>query len=191
MLQPRRKATWALFPILLMTLVVACGGGDEAATFTVEGTQAEMSGVIGSSTPDDVRNLIDDHPEVTTIVLVDVPGSEDDESNLQASRLVREAGLATHVPSDGVIASGGVDFFLAGESRSWDPGATFGVHSWASGDIEGKDVPRDDPDHDLFLRYYDEIGISADFYWFTLEAAPADSIHNMTEAELATYEFAR
>lgn len=150
-----------------------------------------MSGVIGSSTPDAVQDLIDNHPEVTTIVLVDVPGSEDDESNLRASRLVRTAGLATHVPANGVIASGGVDFFLAGASRSWDTDATFGVHSWASGDTEGKDIPRDDPEHDLFLNYYNEIGVDEDFYWFTLEAAPADSIHNMTEPELERYGFAR
>lgn len=31
------------------------------------------------------------------------------------------------------------------------------------------------------------MGIPSDFYWFTLEAAPAESIHWMTEEELFQY----
>lgn len=190
---PTRRA--GLVVVSAILALTGCGGtdsetGDEqSATFTIEDDTAVMVGVIGAGTPDAVRALVDDHPEVSTIELVDVPGSENDEANLEASLLVREAGLATHVPSDGVIASGGVDFFLAGASRSWDDGAMFGVHSWASGSTEGRDVPRDDPEHDLFLDYYDEIGVDEDFYWFTLGAADADSIHYMTDDELEEYGF--
>lgn len=163
---------------------------DELATFTVEGTEAVMAGVINSSTPEDVRELIRDHPEVTTIVMVDVPGSIDDEANLEASLLVREAGLNTHLNADGAVASGGVDFYLAGVERTFEPGASFGVHSWADGaGTEGKDVPRDDPQHLLYLDYYDQVGIAKEFYWFTLEAAPADGIYIMTPEDLATYGF--
>lgn len=147
--------------------------------------------MIGSGTPDEVAEMLDENPDLTTIVLQDVPGSGDDEANLEASRLVRKAGLATHVPADGFIASGGVDFFLAGTARSWDPGAEFGVHSWATGDgTEGKDVAASDPQHDLYLGYYAEMGVPEAFYWFTLEAAPADALHFMTEAELEQYGFA-
>ena len=31
---------------------------------------------------------------------------------------IREAGLATHVPADGRIASGAVDWFIAGSPRT-------------------------------------------------------------------------
>ena len=31
------------------------------------------------------------------------------------------------------------------------------------------------------------MGIPADFYWFTLEAAPADDIHWMSRDEMETY----
>ena len=185
------------FARLLVVLAVAalllsgCGGDEEeAASFTVSGDTATMIGVIGPSLPDAVRDLLDDHPEVTTISMVDVPGSEDDESNLVASRLVRDADLATHVPGDGFIASGGVDFFLAGTARSWDTGAEFGVHSWSDGSRSGADIPRDDAAHDLYLRYYDEMQVDSEFYWFTLEAAPPESIHVMSEAELAEFGFA-
>lgn len=47
-----------------------------------------------------------------------VDGSVDDESNLVAYKMVREAGLNTYLPSDGDIASGGVDFFIAGIERT-------------------------------------------------------------------------
>lgn len=164
---------------------------EQVGVFLVDGPDAIMSGEIGGSTPDEVRRLIADHPDVTTIVLENVPGSGDDDANIEASRLVREAGLNTHVDSDGFIASGGVDFYLAGVERTFDEGASFGVHSWASSDgVEGKDVPQDDPEHLLYLDYYDEVGISADFYWFTLEAAPAEELHIMTPDELVTYGFA-
>ena len=163
---------------------------DERAAFTVDGNTATMTGVIDSSTPDAVRDLLAENPDVDTIVMVDVPGSADDEANLEASRLVRAAGLTTHARSDSVLASGGVDFYLAGATRTYEPGAQFGVHSWATGDgAEGIDVPRDDEQHALYLNYYAEMGIDADFYWFTLEAAPADDIHWMTEAELTKYAF--
>lgn len=186
--------TFTALVFLVALLASGCsfdGGDNDAASFEIDGDQAIMTGVIGSNTPDTLAAMLEANPDVTTIILQDVPGSEDDEANLIASRMISDAGLATHVPADGFIASGGVDFFLAGAARSWNDGATIAVHSWATGDgIEGKDVPRDDPQHRLYLDYYEEIGIDEEFYWFTLEAAPAASVHNMTEAELARYGFA-
>lgn len=183
----------SIFPILvaIAVAVAACGSADEPeAAFAVNDERAVMSGVIGSSTPDAVRALVADNPDVTTIVMTDVPGSIDDAANLEAARLIREAGLSTHVPADAMIASGGVDFYLAGAARSYEQGAQFGVHSWAAGDgTTGADVPRDDSSHRLYLDYYAEMGVSSDFYWFTLEAAPAESIHYMTPDELERYQF--
>lgn len=163
--------------------------GDEAVFFEVLGDEAEMYGVIGPSTPDLVSELLEQHPDVDTIVLVDVPGSENDEANIRAAELIHQAGIATHVPGDGQIASGGVDFFLAGTTRTYEFGAEFGVHSWA--DSEGRtgdEIPRDDPEHDLFLDFYSEIGVDEAFYWFTLGAAPAEEIHVMTSDELDRFD---
>ncbi|MDG2149361.1 MAG: hypothetical protein P8N09_07545 [Planctomycetota bacterium] len=159
------------------------------ATFEVQGERAIMTGVIGPTTPGRVLELVLEHPEVEQIVLQDMPGSMDDESNLRAASLMRRLGLSTHVPADGMVASGGTDLFLAGVRRSAEPGARFGVHSWADVGFEGADVPRDDPQHDLYLDYYREMGIPEAFYWYTLEAASADDIHWMTEDELEQYGF--
>jgi hypothetical protein len=51
-------------------------------------------------------------------------------------------------------------------------------------------VPKDDPQHQLYLSYYDEIGIDPAFYWYTLDAADADNIHYMTLAEMQQYGIA-
>lgn len=159
------------------------------ASFEVRGTEAVMRGVIGSTTPGRVLELILEHPEVETLVLEEVPGSMDDEANLRAARYVRRRGLATFVPLGGMVASGGTDFFLAGERRSCASGARFGVHSWGGFGQEGADLPRDDPEHERYLDYYREMGTPEAFYWFTLEAAPAEGNHWMSEAELASYGF--
>ena len=49
-----------------------------SAAFTVEGSKARMIGDIDSQLPNRVRELHENHPEVTTIVMQDVPGSIDD-----------------------------------------------------------------------------------------------------------------
>lgn len=173
---------------LLVTGCAALFDNYAPASFTVDGDQVIMSGVIDSTTPDEVERLIDEHPEVKTIVMQEVDGSADDEANLIASRLVRQHGFNTHVPADGMIASGGVDFFLAGVERTVETGGKLGVHSWAGDGVTGDQVPRDDPQHNLYLDYYAEMGIPAEFYWFTLQAAPAEDIYYMTADEMNQYQ---
>lgn len=160
---------------------------EEEASFAVRGSLAVMRGVIGPSTPGRVLELLIEEPQVGTIVMANVPGSIDDDSCLRAARMVRRAGLATHVPSGGEVASGGTDFFLAGIERTVDEGARLGVHSWAGFDEEGSDLPEDHPEHERYLAYYRDLGIDESFYWFTLRAAPAESIHFMRQAELRRY----
>ncbi|MCJ7752932.1 MAG: hypothetical protein MUP13_00065 [Thermoanaerobaculales bacterium] len=166
-----------------------------AATFTVDGTTAEMNGVIDFTTPEVVRTLFSEHPDLTTIVMVDVPGAADDPENIEAARKVRAHGVTTVVPSDGVIASGGVDFFLAGKTRIIEPCAKLGVHDWEDEDdddvtVRGFDLPRDHPMHAMFLDYYRDMEIPEAFYWYTLEVAPPERIHWMSDEEILVYEMA-
>ena len=113
-----KKTVAVLVTSLLLIVMSGCLIDYEPATFEVQGEQAVMIGVIDGTTPDEVQDLIDAHPNVTTIVMQDVEGSADDEANLVAARLVHQHGFHTHVPADGLIASGGVDFFLAGTTRT-------------------------------------------------------------------------
>ena len=102
-------------------------------------------------------------------------------------RAVRRAGMTTYLPSRGLAASGGTDLLLAGARRIVECGAQVGVHSWASGPVNGNDLPRDDPRHRFYLDYYRDINVPDAFYWFTLQAAAPDSVHWMTEDEMALY----
>jgi len=132
------------------------------------------------------------YPQANSLIFGGVEGSADDVLNLELGRAVHDAGFATHLVSDGVIASGAVDLFLAGVERSAgdQQAARFGVHSWGSFDSDeptGSELPRNHPAHQAMLSYFNDVQINPDFYWFTLEAAPFDEIHWMTAAEISQW----
>ncbi|MDY8135903.1 hypothetical protein [Aquimarina sp. 2201CG5-10] len=151
----------------------------------------EMNGVIGSSTLTDFNNLSSIYPNIKTINIKECEGSMDDEINLQVSLKVHQKGIVTHLMDNGLIASGGVDFFLAGVTRTAGSNTMIGVHSWSDGTNQATDFPVGHQVHQQYIDYYKSIGFTqADaesFYYFTINAAPASSIHYMTEAEIEQY----
>ena len=152
-------------------------------------SQAFMDGVIDGSTPGNLTAFLDANGGVTEIVLRDCPGSEDDHSNIRACRIVRERRLNTRLLSSSVIASGAVDFFIAGVRRIDAPGSQILVHSWSTGDgTVGRDVPREDCQHQLYIRYYEAMGLPdpSGFYFKTLESGIPTV--NLTEAERMQYQ---
>jgi len=171
---------------------------DENASFQfqVNGTFAVAYGVIDSSTPTQVQNLIDNYPNVTTIVMHSCPGSADDNANLQAAQLIYNAGYKMYLPLGGFIASGGTDMFLAGSTRVVDvtPDAV-GVHSWSedeNGTVTATDYPVGHISHQPYIDYYMAIGFTQEeaeaFYYFTINSAPFTSVHWMTQLELDLYK---
>lgn len=160
-------------------------------SLTPQGDHFVANGVIDGTTPKMLREAFAAHPGIKKIVLQFVPGSVDDEANLQASRLLRASGFMTVVPAGGLVASGGTDMFLAGATRNVNSGACVGVHSWAAGNgTEGKDLPREDAQHQLYLGYYQEMGIVPEFYWFTLQEADAQVMHYMSNAGITQFTVA-
>ncbi|CAL2081062.1 hypothetical protein T190611E02C_11123 [Tenacibaculum sp. 190524A05c] len=165
--------------------------GEQTATFEFKSSSKDslyMSGVIYANTLDDLKEVLDQNPEVKTLVMMEVPGSIDDHVNLLASREIRKRNINTFIPKGGMVASGGTDMFLAGTKRNADSTAEIGVHSWSDGEKEGIEYPREDEVHKMYLEYYKEMEIPTEFYWYTLEAAAADSIHNMTQEEIQKYK---
>lgn len=157
--------------------------------FTVKGKTAFMTGVITAATPATVLQLLFEHPEVDTIEMLTAPGSIDDVANLRAALYIRNHGISTKLNAKSMVASGGTDFFLAGKHRIVEKGAKIGVHSWGGADgTDGKDVPKDDPEHQKYIDYYNKTGIPEAFYWYTLEVAPAHEMHWMTEEEIERYK---
>lgn len=193
-----RNLVFLLF-LGVFTLTTSCKKDNDvlATDFGIfaaqDNTTAIMNGVIGSNTPQHWDNFIAANPNINKIIMKDCPGSEDDEANLKAARKIRTQGLTIHLPADAAIASGAVDLFLAGTTRTREPGSKIGVHSWSDGgNKEATDFPVGHANHQPYIDYYLEMGFSqADaesFYYFTINAAKAAEIHWMTDAEIAQYK---
>lgn len=165
------------------------GGG--SSLVETKDNYALISGTLGTSTYVQLRDIMANEPNVDTLVLTQVEGSENDEINVHTARLIREASWTTWVAANGDISSGGVDMFTAGVERYLEPGAFVGVHSWAGDDGSvGSDFPKDHPAHRSQLEYFSEmLGDEAgpEFYFYTLEAAQASSIHRMSTEEISAY----
>lgn len=159
---------------------------------TNDKTVVEMNGTIGSSSLTDFNKLYSAYPTVTKINIKQCNGSTDDTVNLLVSKRVYDLNIAIHLLDKAEIASGGVDFFLAGKKRTRGTGTKIGVHSWAGGGSTATDFPVGHANHLPYINYYKSIGFTdADakaFYYFTINAAPATSVHWMTEAEITTYK---
>jgi hypothetical protein len=185
--------------ITLLTIVgllsISCNKNSDRkfGIFTVQqdNTTIEMDGEIKSSTLKKFNKLLDAYPNVNRINIKNCGGSSDDEVNLQLSALVNQKGMSIHISDNGEIASGGVDFFLAGIVRTKGSNTKIGVHSWAGGSNQATDFPVGDTNHLPYINYYVSVGFTQqqaeDFYYFTINAASANSIHWMTDAEIIQY----
>ncbi len=145
-----------------------------------------VSGTLNAQTYDELSQIIETNPQLTTLVLEDIDGSIDDEINLQTALMVHQAGLNTYLPSNGFIESGAVDLFCAGHQRFAERGAHVGVHSWGDDEqnTSGDEFDRNSEEHQMYVDYFEQVGCPVSFYWFTIDAAPADDIYVMTDKEL-------
>ena len=157
----------------------------------VDSQTVEANGDIGRRSLNNFNRLISQYPNIKRINIRVIPGSKDDETNLRLGLAVHKKGISTHVMDNGEIASGGVDFFLAGVKRTIGRNVKIGVHSWGGDGMEASDLRRNHPEHRRYINYYTQIGFTpkqaSDFYFFTIDAAPARDIHWMTPAEIERY----
>ncbi len=162
----------------------------ELTEFTVNGDTLLMNGEINSKTLSQFNAIYADNPGIKTLVKLDVPGSLDDDTMIALAYRVRALGLNTHLRAYSKVHSGGVDLFLAGVKRTIEPGAEIGVHAWSDASKEATDYPRNAPEHEQNRRYIEDMLGSDRFYWFTIYAAPADSIHIMSQDEIRRFGLA-
>ncbi len=170
--------------------------GKQPISFNVVENVAYMQGIMDSTIPLLVSNLIKNHPKVNTIVMKKVLGTIDFNATLEAGRLLRKACLTTVVPYMGKIASGGVHFFFAGCNRIIENGGKLGIHTWKHTIVDNSGVETrswvanefstTDPVHDIYLNYQLDMGIPEDFYW-TMIDVPFDDMRNLTVDELEIY----
>lgn len=160
-------------------------------------TTVLMNGVIDTPTLDNFNAMFAQYPDINRITIQDVEGSNNDEINLLVSKRVHDLNITTHLNDNGLIASGGVDFFLAGIQRTMGSNTRIGVHSWGGEDDSGQtvtatDFPVGHAYHLQYINYYTSIGFTQEeaeaFYYFTINAAAFDGIHFMTAQEIETYK---
>ncbi|WP_052223136.1 alpha/beta hydrolase [Novosphingobium malaysiense] len=145
----------------------------------LDAQRAALVDVTDASTPAQFAAMLRDHPGIAEIEMVDCPGTEDDLANLRLGRMIRDRGIATHVPAGGSVRSGGVELFLAGARRYADPGAEFAVHSWQDDTgLEPDDYSQDDPENRRYLDYYRQMGMSpieAEAFYAMTNSVPFES----------------
>lgn len=165
----------------------------EAGIFVLKNdTTLLMDGVINSKSLINFENLFSSNQNIKQINIVNCDGSMDDETNLKLSKKIHELKIKTHILDNGAIASGGVDFFLAGLKRTKGKNTKIGVHSWAGDNEVATDFPVGHKYHLPYIEYYKSVGFIQEdaekFYYFTINAASAESIHWMTDEEIITYK---
>ena len=162
--------------------------GLKPATITVKKDTAFIDdGVLGMAFHKKLKRTVRKNPQIKTLVLLNVPGSINDEWNLKTCAFVYKNKFNTKVLSNSVIESGAVDLFASGRKLFIEKGAKIGVHSWDGGELPAVSYPKDHEEHKFFLELYKKIKIDTAFYWFTLRAAPAEGMHYMNPREIEKY----
>lgn len=145
-------------------IAAVLAGLPQFGPFTVvDSAHAALAGEIDSASPGLFKAMMQAHPGIRVLEMVDCAGTTDDGANFELGRLIRAHGLVVDVPSGGSVRSGGVELFLAGASRHAAEDAEFGVHAWRDelGHQPGDYAP-DAPANQTYLDYYREMGLTSE-----------------------------
>ncbi len=165
---------------------------DNDMSFDVRGETVIVNGHTQSHSLKDLKKVLKRNPQIRTVELDQVAGSDDDLINLKMAKFIRKKGLDTRLTATSKIESGGIELFIGGVSRTIARGAKIGVHEWRDDDdgYDATDIPRDHEDHDPYLKTYSKLGIPKAFYWFVIEAAPPESMYFLSEEEISRFKLA-
>ncbi len=168
---------------------------EKAEIFTISSDKKAilLNGVINSSSLDKFKVLAKENQKIKRIEIVNCEGSINDKVNLKLAKYIFDHKYNIHLLDNGLIASGGTDLFLAGYIKPKGSNTKIGVHSWAGNNNTATDFPVGHANHLPYINYYVSIGFTQqqaeDFYYFTINAASAYSIHWMTDEEITHYIF--
>ena len=154
----------------------------------IDETRAQLNGVTDERSPAQFAALLRDFPRLAILEMQESPGTFDDRANLRLGRMIRAAGIITHVPAGGSVRSGGVELFLAGVERRIDDGAEFAVHAWEDDSgLEATDYAANAPENSKYLAYYREMGMSdgqASAFYAMTNSVPHDQARWLDAAEM-------
>jgi hypothetical protein len=143
--------------------------------------RAALVGITDQYTPAQFAAMLRDFPAIGLLEMIECPGTLDDRANLRLGRMIRERGIATHVPGNGSVRSGAVELFLAGADRTIDDGARFAVHAWLDdAGYQPGQYGAQAPENRKYLTYYREMGMTpedaAAFYAMTNSVPNEDAL---------------
>jgi hypothetical protein len=157
----------------------------------IDAGHAALVDATDAQSPGQFAQMLKDYPAIGVIEMIECPGTEDDLANLRLGRMIREKGIATHVPAGGSVRSGGVELFLAGAHRYADPGAEFAVHSWIDeSGLEPDDYAADAPANRRYITYYEQMGMTpaeAHAFYAMTNSVPFESARWFGASEMATW----
>ena len=171
-------------------VVAVTGWGDYDEIFALQVWQITnkgvvINGVLGTHTPIMYRAL-QNISHKKAFILADIVGSLNDEANIEVGIQLYTDGYTTTIPKNGIVESGGTDFFASGVQRYFYKQSKIGIHSWSIDDKQANDFTKDDPVHALYLDFYKAINIPEKFYWVTLQT-PAEDMTYMTVPQVQKY----
>lgn len=154
----------------------------------LDAKRAALVDVTAEGSPAAFAAMLRDYPGIATLEMIECPGTENDRANLQLGRMIRAAGIVTHVPRGGSVRSGAVELFLAGAQRRIDDGAEFAVHSWVDDTgHEATDYAANSPENRKYLNYYREMGMGdaqASAFYAMTNSVPFESARWLGAAEM-------
>ncbi|MCX7282796.1 MAG: hypothetical protein NTX28_01910 [Novosphingobium sp.] len=164
----RAAALFAIASLALVAPVAVPAKAPDAASAVrfgpfavVSADKARLVGVTDGASPAAFLAMIEAHPAIRSLELVDCAGTRDDIANLRLGRMIRQHGIATIAPAGAAVRSGAVDLFLAGSTRRAADDARFAVHAWLATDgREGGSGHSDDPARAAYERYYRDMGLT-------------------------------
>ena len=146
-----------------------------------------ITGTLGAHMPF-IFQEIQKQTNIKKLILLDITGSVDDTAINPVLREIYTKKYTTHLTSESEVYSGGTDFFASGYKRTMETGAIVGIHSWTDNDGTNPiDLPKDSPEHQLYISLYNHTGVPEEFYWLTINSATAENMHNMTDDEIKKY----
>ena len=160
--------------------------GRQASSFihaTPDSPAAYLVGELGATFPYAINALQTDYPWVKILVIKNVPGGFAMGPILDGLNMIYDAGMATVLEHDSMVASAGTDVFMAGKYRLAMKGAKIGVHNFGGDAQNGEDEVTMG-----IRRLYKKAGIHDDFYAF-MRSIPHESMHWMTADEIKRYNF--
>ena len=185
---PKFNMGYALIgALVVITLLMSFKNSRQAPgdlNLQVVGDTVYGNGSTDSKSFNYALEIFNDNPQIRRLVLQNMPGTKDGQTNIRLAEAIRRRGISTHLEARSVIASGAVDLFIAGENRSLECGAKIGVHSWRTAPGQSPESLGKDQfqlDHEVFLK---KMGIDPAFYAFTRDAALPSDIHYMSMDEI-------